>query len=413
MKFFILVYSFIWTIALPLVKSMKRIKFGLDERLGKADYQVQKRQNKKRVIIYTASGGEAFLACKYLEKNYEEDTFYYCFSWTKEGVNTFQSFSASHANFELAAYYTPFDSPSIIYKALQEISPSACIILETEIWFGLLYACKRLSIPFSFVNARMTEKTYNRLSYFKFLFHQLSPTMVYALTHGDVERFKNLFSLKDDTVKIIENLKFEQARELVKELAYTEIVNIKIPVVFFASIRKEEEKLILESIKKIRSEFPNICIMVCPKHIERGAFWIENIPGDVVSTSQYKLISQNWSSFIDKGYKNFVWDSYGHLRKLYRNADISYVGGSLTPNGGQNFLEPLAAGCVPYVGKYIDNFEWVFVREPNLKDINLLKQVSSVDELTASIIDELKNFIFEDRAENKINTFNSFKKWLE
>ncbi len=413
MKFFILLYSLMWTIAFPLVKSMKRIKFGLDERLGKVDYKVQKRQNKKRIIIYTASGGEAFLACKYLEKNYEEDTFYYCFSWTKEGVNTFKSFSASHSKYDMEAFFTPFDSPSIIYKALREISPSTCIILETEIWLGLLYACKKLSIPFTFVNARMTKKTYSKLSYFKFLFRQLSPSKVYALTNGDVERFKNLFSLKDDTLEIRENLKFEQARELVKELECAEVVDTLIPVVFFASIRKEEESLVLESIKKIRAEFPFVCIMVCPKHIERGTFWIENIPGEVVSTSQYKLVSQNWSSFIDKGYKNFVWDSYGHLRRLYRSADITYVGGSLTPNGGQNFLEPLAAGCAPYVGKHIDNFEWVFMRKPDLREINLLKQVSSADELSASIINELKNFVLEDRAENKANVCNSFKNWVK
>jgi 3-deoxy-D-manno-octulosonic-acid transferase len=36
-----------------------------------------------------------------------------------------------------------------------------------------------------------------------------------------------------------------------------------------------------------------------------------------------------------------------------------FVGGSLAPLGGQNFMEPLARGRIPVIGPHWDNFSWI------------------------------------------------------
>lgn len=54
-----------------------------------------------------------------------------------------------------------------------------------------------------------------------------------------------------------------------------------------------------------------------------------------------------------------LWDVFGELGAAYAFAKAAYVGGALTPQGGQNFLEPLAQGVVPVIGPHWTNFAWI------------------------------------------------------
>jgi 3-deoxy-D-manno-octulosonic-acid transferase len=43
----------------------------------------------------------------------------------------------------------------------------------------------------------------------------------------------------------------------------------------------------------------------------------------------------------------------------YRLCRAAFVGGSLAPLGGQNFLEAVTSGVIPVIGPHWDNFAWV------------------------------------------------------
>ena len=49
-------------------------------------------------------------------------------------------------------------------------------------------------------------------------------------------------------------------------------------------------------------------------------------------------------------------DSIGELGKMYRYATVAFVGGSLQPFGGQNPIEPAAAGVPVAFGPSMTNF---------------------------------------------------------
>ena len=53
-----------------------------------------------------------------------------------------------------------------------------------------------------------------------------------------------------------------------------------------------------------------------------------------------------------------IIDTIGDLFTLYGAADVTFVGGSLIPHGGQNILEPAAWGRVPIYGPNLQNFLW-------------------------------------------------------
>jgi 3-deoxy-D-manno-octulosonic-acid transferase len=54
-----------------------------------------------------------------------------------------------------------------------------------------------------------------------------------------------------------------------------------------------------------------------------------------------------------------LWDIFGELTKAYAAACGAFVGGTLAPLGGQNFLEPLTCGLVPVIGPSFETFDWV------------------------------------------------------
>ncbi len=410
MKIFFALYSFLWTLAIPFLSRKKRLAIGLEQRLVKKSYSVGK-NNKTRVLIYAASGGEAFLACTFISKQNKADVEYYCFSWTKEGVDSFNAFAKKNENLTIKAFYAPFDKPSLIEQALREIAPSYCYIMETEVWFGLLNACKNLEIPFSFINARMTEKSYNNLSKLSFILKKMPLDKVYALSKEDGERFVSLFSSKSKNIEmhVQENLKFDQARALLRESLAVENIS-HVPFLLFASVREEEEGILLACVKKIQEKFPDICIIICPKHIERAEFWKNNLEKSLLVKEENISISSVEAHFSENK-KLYIWNTFGDLKHLYALADIAFVGASLVSLGGQNFLEPLACGTKTFVGKYLKNFKWVFEKEPDLRH-RLLKQVETVDELYNLLVKELDIFNRQSANIEKSKRKEEFALWL-
>jgi 3-deoxy-D-manno-octulosonic-acid transferase len=75
-------------------------------------------------------------------------------------------------------------------------------------------------------------------------------------------------------------------------------------------------------------------------------------------------------------------DTMGELMLLFGASDIAFMGGSLVPNGGHNFIEPAAWGLPLLSGGYLFNFAEVS---------NLLKSADALD--VAHNADELRNFL--------------------
>ena len=54
-----------------------------------------------------------------------------------------------------------------------------------------------------------------------------------------------------------------------------------------------------------------------------------------------------------------LWDTFGELSQAYEISKAAFVGGSLAPLGGQNFLEAVTCGVIPVIGPSWENFAWV------------------------------------------------------
>ena len=55
--------------------------------------------------------------------------------------------------------YLPYDLPFAVRRFMNRIRPRLALIVETEIWPNLYFACRRRGIPLMIVNARLSERS--------------------------------------------------------------------------------------------------------------------------------------------------------------------------------------------------------------------------------------------------------------
>ncbi|MBA3697054.1 MAG: 3-deoxy-D-manno-octulosonic acid transferase, partial [Methylotenera sp.] len=55
--------------------------------------------------------------------------------------------------------YLPYDTPFAVSRFLSHYKPSIGVLMETELWFNLIQACKDKNIPLLLLNARLSAKS--------------------------------------------------------------------------------------------------------------------------------------------------------------------------------------------------------------------------------------------------------------
>ena len=91
-----------------------------------------------------------------------------------------------------------------------------------------------------------------------------------------------------------------------------------------------------------------------PRHIQRLKYWQEAL----TQLGRPWILRSAVSSPVAAG-TIIVWDTFGELMPAYRLAQAAFIGGSLAPLGGQNFLEAIINGVIPVIGPSWENFAWV------------------------------------------------------
>jgi len=92
---------------------------------------------------------------------------------------------ASDGNMTAHAAYFPFDKPAIMEVAVRSIQPKVMVLLELEIWPGLLSALKRHDSKILIINGRITPKSLRRYLAWPSLWRSLKPDKVLAISEND------------------------------------------------------------------------------------------------------------------------------------------------------------------------------------------------------------------------------------
>jgi 3-deoxy-D-manno-octulosonic-acid transferase len=191
------------------------------------------------------------------------------------------------------------------------------------------------------------------------------------------------------------NLKFDSTSVSNHDAAKTESIRERFAfgkndrLIVAASTHGPEERVVINAFKQIRSSYQNarLRLLIAPRHPERF-----NEVAELIASSGLTCARRSGNSAASDTICDVVLlDSIGELRAVFPLADIAFIGGSITPHGGHNMLEPAAHGVCVVTGAHTHNFAAVTKALLEADAIVQLPELSATDPAAAlaSIITHL------------------------
>jgi 3-deoxy-D-manno-octulosonic-acid transferase len=261
---------------------------------------------------------------------------------------------------DIVHVYLPYDLPWLMNRLIKKIQPSLCIIMETELWPNIIRSCNKQQVPVILANARLSEKSARGYAKFPKLTQPMLQglDLIAAQHRNDAQRFIDL-GIDEKKVDVTGSIKFdisipEQSLALGKELKQQ--WGEARPVLVLASSHEGEDDLILDSYQQLLADFPDLLLVLVPRHPER----FDEVAAIVLSRDLHLVRRQE--SF-DKGNLQanpmtqvYLADTMGEMLLLLATADIAIIGGSFIEHGGHNPLEACALSKAVVMGPSDYNF---------------------------------------------------------
>jgi 3-deoxy-D-manno-octulosonic-acid transferase len=265
----------------------------------------------------------------------------------------------------ISKIYYPVDFRSCVARALRSIRPEAVVLVEAEIWPNFLWRARDMDIPLFLVNARLSDRSYRGYKRFGFLFRPIFASFsgIGAQNETDAARLLEL-GCRPEAVHIVGSLKFdaaklnEQRRLDVRGMLAQLGVNNGARVLIGGSTHSGEESLLAEQFLRLRKRFPDLFLILVPRHFERS-----REVGRELETRGVRFVYRNELSantrYAPGEIDCLLVNTTGELRHFYEHATVIFVGKSLGAQGGQNPIEPGALGKAMVFGPHMQNFEEV------------------------------------------------------
>ncbi len=392
-------YNLAWKAAIPFLRHNHRLADGFLERT------LSVKLTKADIWIQAASAGESHIALTLLK------TFRLVSGGsanvlittnTRQGLDILNKGApdiVNGCNMNISTAFFPFDKPVLMEAAVKQVSPGIMILMETEMWPGHLAALKKHQSKILIINGRITEKSLNQYLLWPSLWRSLMPDKICAVTPMEAKRFACLFD--SASVDLMPNIKFDTVAEKTDysalEKQIKQFFNPETSFLVLGSVRGEEEADINNIILEVFSRFPGVVIGFFPRHLHR----IFEIQEELNRVSIKFILRSEIKEPVSPG-TVILWDAFGELGAAYNIAHAAFVGGSLAPLGGQNFLEPLVSGIIPVTGPYWDNFKWIG------KEIfrqGLVQKASGWKETALILVENLKNPAPRKTVEKKARVY--------
>jgi len=334
---------------------------------------------KKVVWLHTVSVGEFLAALPLIRRLQADERLQLVITTTtptgSERVTVTLGDSVVHV-------YAPYDLPDVLARFLKRIKPSLYVVMETELWPNTLAACVQNNIPSILINGRLSEKSARGYARFEALMKPMLQNLSCAAIQNatDAARFIAL-GLSEKKVIVTGNIKFDlnlsddlraQAVVLKRQLSN----NGRRLVLIAASTHQGEDEIILDAFARVRESSLALArtavLVLVPRHPER----FERV-GQLCVSRGFNMVRRSEHSW-DSASDILLGNTMGELMLMFGASDIAFVGGSLVPSGGHNFIEPAAWGLPLVSGEHLFNFTEV---SRLLVDAGALTRVNSAQAL--------------------------------
>lgn len=255
-----------------------------------------------------------------------------------------------------AAIFLPFDCFWAVRRALTIFQPSLLLIIETEIWPNLLREAYRRGVPTVLLSGRLSEKALKRYCRFGGLFRRALEffTAMGMQSAADAARLVKL-GAAPAKVTVVGSLKYawSPAHDAGRRFACARDPRRRVLVV--GSSHRGEEEILLEALLSARAEFPDLSMVLAPRHPERFGEVEKLLVASPFAFQRKSRLSADRYFAQDV----LLLDTVGELADFFAAGDIAFVGGSLVDVGGHNVLEPARFRKPILFGPFMANFKSV------------------------------------------------------
>jgi 3-deoxy-D-manno-octulosonic-acid transferase len=274
--------------------------------------------------------------------------------------------------------YLPYDYAWLMRRFVKRLRPRLCVLMETEWWPNLIREAARVKLPLVLANARLSERSARGYARLPMLTRDSLARfqVIAAQTEADAQRLTRLGARH---VVVTGSLKFDitaPATQMQTGHAWRQAWGSARSVLLAASTRAGEEAAIISAFAARASA--DVLLVLVPRHPQRG-----DSVAKLLQTAKLKFIRRSQmvpSGLLDADVRVILGDSLGELFAYYAACDVTFVGGSLLPFGGQNLIEACSVGCPVLIGPHTFNFAHT---AQQAIDIGAAKRIIDADELIA------------------------------
>lgn len=353
-------YTLLWWLALPLLalrllwraRSEPGYRAHIGERFGRyADLPVHARAG-RRIWIHAVSVGETRAIVPLVERlrACNPPPSILLTHTTATGRETGRALFGD----AVTQAWLPYDLPHALRRFLARFRPDAGLLVETELWPNLAATAADAGIPLYLVNARLSERSARGYARIAPLSRPMLRSLagVAAQAGADAQRLRALGARE---AVVTGNIKFDvplpdALRERGRELRSS--IGRDRPVLVVASTRDGEEALVLDAMARASGALPaGTLVIIVPRHPQRF-----DAVAALLRERGVACARRSADAPVPAEARVLLGDSMGEMFAYYAAADVAFVGGSLLPLGGQNLIEPIAAGTATLIGPHTFNF---------------------------------------------------------
>lgn len=252
--------------------------------------------------------------------------------------------------------FVPFDVTLWVNRFFNYWKPDQAFFVDSELWPNSVRACKRKKIPLVLLNARLSDRSYNRWKRAPALAASLLNQFKLCLAPGP-ETEERLKALGANNVGLMANLKFSVPPLPVNKnyINYFTPLFKQKHIWIAASTHPGEEELIYTVHEALKGKLPNLVTIIAPRHPHRSDALVKKA---ALQGFSFQTLTAALSHF-DANNDGIIVDEIGLLGTFYTLSDIVFMGGSLIPHGGHNPIEPAHFKKPIFYGTHMHNFREV------------------------------------------------------
>ncbi|MDX2045887.1 MAG: glycosyltransferase N-terminal domain-containing protein [Chitinophagaceae bacterium] len=284
-------------------------------------------------------------------------------------------------------FYLPLDGLSRSAKFVETVQPALAIFIKYEYWYHYLHALKERKIPAILVSAIFRESQ----PFFKW-YGVFWRKMLGCYQHLFVQHHESSELLKSigirENVTVSGDTRFDRVIEIAEKfepIPWIEEYCKGRQVLVAGSTWQEDEEELVHYTKTN----PDKRFIIAPHEIDEGR--LKEIKKLFPHSIRFSELQK--TGYTEPGTDNvLIIDNIGMLARLYKYADVTYVGGGFGGDGIHNILEAAVYGRPVIFGPEYEKFR---------EAVDLVESGGAITVESAVELEEILELLFDNKEELK------------